>query len=174
MLVHFTIDAGCIPIPDQARELLFEQYLEDLRAYDSSAEDRARDSIRQYLATNTRFTASWIASTGNPDEWHPEFEALYLAMLRVCGDPEIAHEAAGKFLGLLVWNEALRHDERWHFTKYPKADSDYEVAHYFAVDGHICSKAKRRQAANARVHGDEERAEDLEAAARALESKWRR
>jgi hypothetical protein len=174
MLIHFTIEAGCIPITDQARESLFAEYLHDLETYDPIAQTRARNSIQSYLKTHTEFTAAWIASTGRTDEWHPEFEALYEAMLRVCANPAAAHEAAGKFLGLLVWNEALIHSERWHFTKYPKLETDYEVAHYFSMDAHVCSKVKRRQSAVARAHGDTERAEDLEASARALEARWRR
>src|ERR1051326_8312613 len=136
MLVHFTIEAGCIPIPEQAREALFEQYLRDLNTYDPSAETRARGSIQNYLGTHTEFTAAWIASTGRPDEWHPEFEALYEAILRVCVDAAAAHEAAGKFLGLLVWNEALYSRERWHFTKYLKLDSDRSEEHTSELQSH--------------------------------------
>jgi len=73
---------------------------------------------------------------------------------------------------LLVWNEALRHHERWHFTEYPKLDTDYMVKHYFAMDGHICARVKLRQADNARRHGDVQRAIDLENAARQLQARW--
>jgi hypothetical protein len=48
------------------------------------------------------------------------------------------------------------------------------VTHYFAMDGHICAKVKRSQAENARRHGDEQRAMDLENAARALQERWAR
>jgi hypothetical protein len=82
--------------------------------------------------------------------------------------PDVAHTEAGKFLGLLVWSEMMAHDDLWHFTEYPKADSDYEVAHYFSVNAHIRAKAKESQAATARAHGDEARALKLEADAMAL------
>ena len=107
------------------------------------------------------------------DEWRPEFEPLYEALRQVAADPIAAYEEAGKFLGLLVWNEALNHRERWHFTKYPKDDgSDLLVTWYFSWEAHICATVKFRQAANARDHGDEERAVALEEAARALQTRW--
>jgi hypothetical protein len=55
---------------------------------------------------------------------------------------------------------------------YPKLDSDYMVTHYFSLDTHIRATAKRNQAATARSHGDDERADDLEAAARPLMARW--
>jgi hypothetical protein len=79
-----------------------------------------------------------------------------------------------KFLGLLVWNDALNSTERWHFTKYPKLDTDWLVTNYFAMDGHICANAKERRADTARRHGDEAKALDLEAAAEALRARFRR
>lgn len=174
MLVHFTIDSGCIPIGKQAREDQLNEYLSILNNYDFNAEQVARAAIRKHLNTHTEFTAAWIACTGQKDEWHQEFEAIYFALEQVSTDRQAAHEHAGKFLGLLVWNEALRHPERWHFTKYPKQDSDYMVAHYFAMDGHICSSIKIQQAANARRHGNELRALDLEKAAEVLRARFRR
>jgi hypothetical protein len=87
-------------------------------------------------------------------------------------DPQQAHEEAAKFLGLLVWNEALRDGERWHFTSYPKTDTEYMVTHYFALDGYIRANAELSQAASAREHGD--RAADLENTARQLMARWRR
>jgi hypothetical protein len=172
MLVKFTIDAGLVPIRDQAREDILTDRLRILREFDPSAEEKARKSIQDYLATHTEFTAAHIACTGNADEWHPEFEALYLALESQFSNPREAHEEAGKFLGVLVWNEALKDKEEWHFTKYPKLDSDLMVTHYFAVDGHIRSQAKLEQAATAREHGDENRATKFEDAARALKAKW--
>lgn len=173
MLVHFTIDSGCIPVTEQARGPLLAEYLDILRRYDPNAEDVMRDLIRKHLNNNNQFTAAWIACDG-PRSWRTEFNPLYYALERVSRDEESAHEEAGKFLGLLVWSEALEHDERWHFTKYPKLDSDYNVTHYFSLDGHICAKAKQSQAEAARRHGDERRAQDLESAARALQERWLR
>ena len=173
MLVHFTIEAGCIPVTEQAREDLLNVYLGILRNYDPEAEDRMRSEIRRHLDTHTQFTAAWIACDG-PDSWRQEFGPLYDAIEHVATDAQTAHDEAGKFLGLLVWNEALAHQERWHFTKYPKLDTDYNVTHYFAMDGHICANAKRQQAATARRHGDERRAMDLEDAAQALQDRWAR
>jgi hypothetical protein len=172
MLIKFTIDGGRTPITQQARPEVLEDRLRLLRGFDSAAEDRARQSIRNYLDSHTQFTAAHIACTGEPDQWHPEFEALYDALLAVSGDPRQAHEEAAKFLGLLVWNEALHHPEPWHFTSYPKLDSDYMVTHYFSLETHIRAGAKRNQAATARSHGDDERAEDLEQAARQLMARW--
>jgi hypothetical protein len=173
MLVRFTIEGGCIPVTEQAREDLLNEYLGILRTYDPNAEDAIRAAIRRHLDTNTQFTAAWIACVG-PDSWRPEFDPIYYALEGVSTDQRTAHEEAGKFLGLLVWNEALEHRERWHFTKYPKLESDYMVNHYFAMDGHICAKVKLRQAENARQHGDEQRATALEDAARDLQARWAR
>jgi hypothetical protein len=173
MLVRFTIEGGCTPVTEQAREDLLNEYLAILRAYDPAAEGRARAEIGQYLDTHTQFTAAWIACTA-PDSWRPEFDPLYDAMVQVSTDAQTAHDEAGKFLGLLVWSEALAHRERWHFTKYPKLDTDYMVNHYFAMDGHICASAKRHQAETARRHGDVQRAADLENAAQALQDRWAR
>lgn len=173
MLVKFTIDGGTVPVTQQAREEILDDRLSILRQHDPAAESRAREAIRYYLRSHREFTAAHIACTGNLDEWHPEFEALYTALLSVMGDTQLAHEEAGKFLGLLVWNEALHDSERWHFTSYPKADSDYMVTHYFSLDGHIRAKAKLNQADTARAHGDNQRAEDLETAARQLMARWR-
>jgi len=172
VLVKFTIEGGSVPIHQQAREEVLADRLAVLRRFDPTAEDRARQSIRRYLDTHKEFTAAHIACTGNTDEWHPEFESLYDALLAESGDPRLAHEEAAKFLGLLVWNEALQHGERWHFTSYPKLETDYMVTHYFALD-HIKAGAKLSQAASARRHGDTERAENLEESARRLMARWR-
>jgi hypothetical protein len=172
MLVHFTIDSGTVPITEQAREAAFAQYLRMLREYDANAEGQARQVIQQHLTTHTEFTAKHIACTGQGDAWHPEFESLYNAMRHQHMSPDDAYDEARKFLGLLVWNEALQSTKNWHFTKYPKADPEYMVTHYFAVDGHIRANAKRSQASTARDHGDEQRAADLENAAGRLEERW--
>lgn len=172
MLVKFTIDGGRTPITQQARPEVLEDRLHILRDFDPTAEDRARQSIRSYLDSHTQFTAAHIACTGEPDEWYPEFEALYDALFAVSGDFRQAHEEAAKFLGLLVWNEALAHPEPWHFTSYPKIESDYMVTHYFSLDTHIRASAKRNQAAAARRHRDDERADNLEEAARRLMARW--
>ncbi len=174
MLVRFTIEGGCIPVTEQARERQLDEYLNVLHQYDTGAEATARAAIRQHMDTHTHFTAAWSACAGEEGMWHGEFEPLFEALDAVSVDSQTAHDEAGKFLGLLVWNEALSHRERWHFTKYPKLDSDYFVTNYFAMDGHICAAAKIRQATTARAHGDEGRAIDLEAAAEALRSHWRR
>jgi hypothetical protein len=171
MLVHFTIEDGCIPVTQQARQNLLSEYLGILRDHDVNAEARIRDAIRQHLDTNTQFTAAWIACDG-PRSWREAFRPIYDALAEVATDEQAAYEEAGKFLGLLVWNEALRHPERWHFTEYPKLDTDYMVKHYFAMDGHICARVKMRQADDARRHGDEQRAIDLETAARELQARW--
>lgn len=168
MLVKFTIDGGSEPVTRQAREDVLEDRLRILRQHDSSAENVAREAIRRHLRANRQFTAAHIACTGNGDEWHPEFEPLYDALAAVTSDPQEAHEEAAKFLGLLVWNEALHDRERWHFTSYPKLDTDYMVTHYFALDGHIRTNAKLNQATSAREHGDVDRAVDYENAARQL------
>lgn len=173
MLVRFTINGGCIPVTEQAREDMLNTYLRLLRDYDPDAEAPIRNAIRRRLDGHAEFTAAWIACDG-PDSWRPEFHPLYRAIERVSRDAQIAHDESGKFLGLLIWNEALAHRERWHFTKYPKLDSDYMVTHYFAIDGHICAKAKLSQAASARRHGDLQRAMDLEDAARALQARFAR
>lgn len=102
------------------------------------------------------------------------FESLYEALAEVARSPQEAHEEAAKFLGLLVWNKAMLNNEEWHFTSYPKSDSDFVVTHYFAMDGHIRVKAKQNQAATARNHGDEDRAADLENDARRLMARWGR
>ncbi len=107
MLVKFTIDGGSTPISQQARPEVLDDRLRILREFDPAAEARARQSIRSYLDSHTQFTAAHIACTGESDQWHPEFEALYDALLVISGDFRQAHEEAGKFLGLLVWNEAL-------------------------------------------------------------------
>jgi hypothetical protein len=172
MLVKFTIDAGTVPVTGQAREEILEDRLRILQQYDPGAENSAREAIRQYLRTHTEFTAAHIACTGNSDEWHPEFDPLYDALLAESNDPQQAHEEAAKFLGLLVWNEALNDRESWHFTSYPKTDTEYMVTHYFAVDGHIRANAKLNQAETARTHGDEERAANLEDAARRMTERW--
>jgi hypothetical protein len=173
MLVRFTIEGGCIPVTEQAREDLLNQYLRLLRNYDPTAEERIRNEIRRHLDSHTQFTAAWIACDA-PKSWRQEFYPLHEAIAREATEEQTAHEESGKFLGLLVWNVALEHQERWHFTKYPKLDTDYMVNHYFAMDGHICANAKRRQAANARRHGDEQRAMDLENVAQALQARWAR
>jgi hypothetical protein len=173
VLVKFTINAGSEPVIRQAREEVLDDRLRILRQYDETAEDIAREAIRRYFRTNKEFTAAHIACTGNGDEWHPEFEPLYAALAAIGNTPQEAHEEAAKFLGLLVWNEALRDHEQWHFTSYPKTDTDFMVTHYFALDGHIRANAKLNQAASARAHGDEARATNLEDAARQLRDRWR-
>jgi hypothetical protein len=173
MLVKFTIDGGSEPVTRQARQEVLEDRLRLLHHYDPSAENTAREAIRLHLRTHTEFTAAHIACTRNGDEWHPEFAPLYDALVAATNDPQVAHEEAAKFLGLLVWNEALQDDERWHFTSYPKTDTEYMVTHYFALDGHIRANAKLNQAETARAHGDEERAGDLENTARQLMARWR-
>lgn len=55
MLVRFTIEGGCIPIREQAREETFEHYLGMLGRFDPSAELRARTAIRDYLSHHTEF-----------------------------------------------------------------------------------------------------------------------
>ena len=172
MLVKFTISGGTEAVRYQARADVLDDRLRLLRNYDPNAEQRAREAIRNYLRQNTQFTAAHIACTGNGDEWHPEFEPLYEALAREFPNPQEAHEEAGKFLGLMVWNEALNDEETWHFTSYPKHDSEFMVTHYFSVHAHIRAGAKWNQAETARAHGDEERAAALEEAARALRNKW--
>ncbi len=177
MLTKFTVDAGASGprAEKQARQDVFAQFLRYLNSYDSTAEERARQSIRDFLDRNAAVTAAWIACTNRVrDEWYPEFEPLYDCLIAQGFAPGDAHAEAGKFLGLLVWNEMMSHDDLWHFTEYPKADFDYEVAHYFSVDAHIRAKAKDSQAATARAHGDEARALKLEAEAKALREikKW--
>jgi len=46
------------------------------------------------------------------------------------------------------------------------------VTHYFSLDTHIRASAKRNQAATARSHGDNEKADGLEEAARRLMARW--
>ena len=174
MLVKFTINGGSEPVTRQAREEVLEDRLRILQQHDPTAADRAREAIRRYLRTHREFTAAHIACTGDGDEWHPEFSPLYDALAAISSDPQQAHEEAAKFLGLLVWNEALRDGERWHFTSYPKTDTEYMVTHYFALDGYIRANAKLSQAASAREHGDQDRAADLENTARELMARWRR
>jgi hypothetical protein len=149
MLVKFTIDGGSEPITRQAREEVLEDRLRILDQYDPTAADRARDAIRSYLRTHKEFTAAHIACTGNGDEWRSQFGPLYHALAAVITDLQQAHEEAAKFLGLLVWNEVLQDREQWHFTSYPKTDTDYMVTHYFALDGHIRANANLTQAASA-------------------------
>jgi len=174
VLVKPTIDGGTEPITRQAREEILADRLRILQQYDPSAEGIAREAIRTHFRAHTQFTAAHIACTGNGDEWHPEFEPLYAALAAASNNPQESHEEAAKFLGLLVWNEALGDRERWHFTSYPKTDSDFMVTHYFAVDGHIRATAKLNQAATARDHGNDQRADDLENAARQLMARWTR
>jgi hypothetical protein len=169
MLVKFTIDGGLVPIREQARQDVLDNRLRMLREHDPAAETTARESIRKYIKGHAQFTAKLIACTGIGDAWQPEFESLYEALAAKFTDERDAHEEAGKFLGLLVWNEALLDDEEWHFTKYPKLDSDLFVTHYYAVDRHIRASAKLKQASNARAHGDEDGATELEKHARELQ-----
>lgn len=86
MLVHFTIDSGCIPIDKQAREDQLNEYLSILNKYDCNAERVARVAIRRHLDTHTEFTAAWIACTGQKDEWHSEFETVYFSLEQVSID----------------------------------------------------------------------------------------
>ena len=173
MLVHFTIEDGCIPVTQQARESLLNEYLGILRQHDPNAEGVIRNAIREHLDSNTQFTAAWIACDA-PRSWRNPFVPMYDALAEVATNEQTAYEEAGKFLGLLVWNVTLLHPERWHFTEYPKLESDYMVKHYFAMDGHICAKIKRSQAETARRHGDVQRAIDLENVAQALQARWAR
>jgi hypothetical protein len=173
MLLKFTIDAGVVPVTQQAREDVLNDRLQLLRAHDPNAEEAARQSIREYLRDHNEFTAARIASTGVTDQWQPEFETIYEAFLNVSHNADVAYEEAGKFLGLLVWNEALNDERQWHFTSYPKDDSEFMVTYYFSLDGHIRAKAKEHQAATARAHGDNERANSLEEAARRLREHFR-
>jgi hypothetical protein len=171
MLVKFTVDAGASGprAEKQARPEVFVAYLSYLNSYDSEAEERARQSIRNFLDRNAAVTAAWIACTNRvKNEWYPEFEPLYDCLIAQGFAEGDAHAEAGKFLGLLVWNEMMAHDDLWHFTEYPKADSDYEVSHYFSVDAYIRARAKDSQAATARAHGDEAKAIKLEAEAKAF------
>jgi hypothetical protein len=116
MLVRFTIEAGCIPVREQAREELLDEYLGLLGDYDAAAEVLIRREIRQHLDSHNQFTAAWIACDA-PNSWRAEFHPLYHALERVSTNAQTAHDESGKFLGLLVWNEALQHRERWHFTR---------------------------------------------------------
>src|SRR5437588_9802532 len=109
MLIKFTIEDGCIPVDGQVREPQFENYLRELSQYDPNAETVARRSIRRYLDSHVEVQANWVAGTGVGDHWHPEFEALYQALLRVSNTAADAYEEAGKFLGLLLWSEMLNH-----------------------------------------------------------------
>jgi hypothetical protein len=171
MLVKFTVDEGASgpKAQRQARLDVFELYLRYLSRYDNTAEERARQSIRIFLDRNAAVTAAWIACTNRvSDEWHTEFDPLYYCLIELGFTDPFAHVEAGKFLGLLVWNEMMAHDDLWHFTEYPKPDCDFETKHYFSVDAHIRAKAKESQAATARAHGDEARALKLEADAKAL------
>lgn len=192
MLVKFTIDSGLVPVTGQAREVEFRHFLNDLRAYDPNAEDPARSAIRSYLDTNIEFTVARIACLPGSDEWRIDFVPLFSALVAVVNDRqranEIAYGEARKFLGLLVWNETLWHREEWHFTKYPKRASerlseedaeaftgeDIWVCHYYAIDGHIRANAKLSQAENFRGHGHEQRAAELENAARLLQQHFGR
>jgi hypothetical protein len=99
MLVRFTIEGGCIPVREQAREDIFDEYIAVLRRFDPAAEGRARLSIQNYLAGHAEFTASRIACTGDGEEWHEEFGPLYTALEREFTDPARAHEEAGKVPG---------------------------------------------------------------------------
>jgi hypothetical protein len=174
MLVKLTIEHGCIPVTAQARETHLVGYLADLRRYDPNAEDVARRAIRGYLDVHPEgVSAAWMACTGVADEWYPDFEPLYYALEAIAVTPEDAHAEAGKFLGLLLWNEMLAHPGRWHFNQYKKEEEDYSVKRYWAAE-HICAGVKTRQAREARSHGDEQRAERLEDAAAALQSHWGR
>ena len=172
MLVKLTIDGGTERVTEQARPEILDDRLRMLHNYDPAAEQRAREAIRTHIRNDRQFTAAQIACTGRGDEWHPEFEVLYDALAHEYPNPQEAHDEAGKFLGLLVWNEALNDQESWHFTAYPKQDSELMVTHYFSVDAHIRAEAKSSQAANARAHGDDERADSLEEAATSLRNKW--
>jgi len=172
MLVKFTIDGGCVPVTTQARADILDDRLRILRQHEPAAEAEARAAIQRYLRSHTEFTAAHIACTGDGDEWHPEFEPLYACLEASTDSPQVAHEEAAKFLGLLVWNEALNDAAQWHFTAYPKSDSEFMVTHYFALDGHIRAHAKLNQADTARAHGDEERAANLEQSARELMARW--
>lgn len=172
MLVKFTIDGGCVPVTAQARPDILEDRLRILRERKPAAEGIARKTIQGYLRTHTEFTAAHIASAGAGDEWRPEFEPLYSCLEAATDSAQVAYEEAAKFLGLLVWNEALHDSAKWHFTTYPKSDSEFMVTHYFALDGHIRANAKLNQADSARAHGDEDRATNLEEAARDLMARW--
>ena len=176
MLVKFTVSDGASgETEQQARPKEFSNYLEILKRYDPDAEGIARKAIQDYIATNPAVTAAQIACTGRVrDEWHSEFDPLYDCLIAAGFNSEDAHAEAGKFLGLLVWNEMMNSEGLWHYTEYPKKDADFEVTHYFSVPGHIHAKAKKAQAVTARRHGDVDRAVELEAAAQALRDKFKR
>jgi hypothetical protein len=76
MLVRFTIDGGCIPVREQAREDIFDVYIALLRRFDPASEVRARLTIHNYLGSHTEFTAARIACTGDGDEWHEAVRGL--------------------------------------------------------------------------------------------------
>jgi hypothetical protein len=87
MLVRFTIEGGCIPVTEQAREDLLNEYLGLLRDYDPDGEGRIRNEIRRHLDSHTQFTAAWIACDA-PNSWRRELHPLYHAIERVATDAQ--------------------------------------------------------------------------------------
>jgi hypothetical protein len=145
-----------------------------LNRYGPQAEVAARKAIQDYIAKNPAVTAAQIACTGRvKDEWYPVFEPLYDCLITAGYNPEDAHGEAGKFLGLLVWSEMMNSSECWHYAKYPKKDAEFEVMEYFAMEGYVKPKAKEAHAASERMRGREDRALNLEAAAKALRDKFK-
>jgi hypothetical protein len=67
----------------------------------------------------------------------------------------------------------MQSEKCWHFTSYPKSDVDFEVTHYFAVEGYIRAKATESRAKTARAHGDIQKAMNLDEAARQLRDRFR-
>lgn len=58
--------------------------------------------------------------------------------------------------------------------KYPKKDAEFEVMEYFAMEGYVKPKAKEAHAASERLRGREDRALNLEEAAKALRDKFKK
>ncbi|MFZ3210163.1 MAG: hypothetical protein WA188_01495 [Terriglobales bacterium] len=67
-LVKLTIDAGTMPVTQQARAEVFDDRLRIVRQHDPDAEEPARAAIREYMHAHREFTAKFIACTGNRDE----------------------------------------------------------------------------------------------------------
>lgn len=175
MLIKFTADDWASGEPErQARPREFRVFVDLLNQYDPQAEPAARKAIQDYIATNPAVTAAQIACTGRvKDEWYPVFEPLYDCLVAAGYNAGDAHAEAGKFLGLLVWSEMMNSGEYWHYAKYPKADAEFEVMEYFAMEGYVKPKAKEAHAQRERLRGREDRAVNLEAAAQALRDKFR-
>ena len=176
ILIKFTADDWASGAPErQARPKEFRLFLDLLNRYNPQAEGAARKAIQDYIATNPAVTAAHIACTGQvKDEWYPVFDPLYYCLIDAGYNDEDAHAEAGKFLGLLVWSEMVNSSKYWHYAKYPKKDADFDVMEYFAMDGYVAPKAKEAHAASERLHGREDKALNLEAAAKALRVKFKK